>query len=62
MSLELRGNHYHDLLIEKDGIKRDLLSILNLDSHLENLIYEDRYINVIIADFTSYLIRPNLFL
>ncbi len=50
----VREKYFHDLIIQNDNIKYDLLSILNLPDDLSklNLIHEDRYINGIIADFT----------
>ena len=49
----VREKYFHDLIIQNDNIKYDLLSILNLPDDLSklNLIHEDRYINGIIADF-----------
>ncbi|AFM03964.1 hypothetical protein Fleli_1543 [Bernardetia litoralis DSM 6794] len=55
MSIDsVREKVFHDLVIQNDNIKRDLLSILNLEVDLSRLelIHEDKYINGIFADFT----------
>lgn len=45
---------YHDLIIQNDNIKKDILSIINSETDLSqlNLIHEDKYINGVYADFT----------
>lgn len=50
----IRERYFHDLIINNNNIKSDLLSILNLPDDLSNLnlIHEDKYINGITADFT----------
>lgn len=50
----VREKYFHDLLATHENIKTDLLSALDLPTDLThlNIIYEDRYINGIIADFT----------
>ncbi len=50
----------HNLIIERDSIKKNLLGILNLSTDLLKckLIHEDKYINGIYADFT--LVYDNL--
>jgi len=55
MSIDsVRERIFHDLVIQNDNIKQDLLSILNLETDLSRLelIHEDKYINGIFADFT----------
>lgn len=49
-----REMFYHDLIIQNDNIKKDILSIINSETDLSqlNLIHEDKYINGIYADFT----------
>ncbi len=49
-----REKHIHDLIIKNDDIKKDMLSLLNLEADLTKLelIHEDKYINGIYADFT----------
>lgn len=51
---KVREKYFHDLIIENDNVKYDLLSILGLPSDLSKLklIHEDRYINGIVVDFT----------
>ena len=57
-SILLQGNirerYFHDLVLQSENIKSDLLSALGLPADLTklHLIHEDRYINGIIADFT----------
>ncbi|VEG13671.1 hypothetical protein [Moraxella cuniculi] len=50
----IREKYFHDLVLQNENIKSDLLSVLKLPIDLTklNLIHEDRYINGIIADFT----------
>ncbi len=50
----IREKYFHDLVIQNDNIKADLLSALGLPNNLSELrlIHEDRYINNITADFT----------
>lgn len=49
-----REKHIHDLIIRNDDIKKDMLSLLNLEADLTKLelVHEDKYINGIYADFT----------
>lgn len=50
----VREKYFHDLIIENDYIKSNLLSILGLPDDLTclKLIHEDKFINGITADFT----------
>lgn len=50
----IRERYFHDLVLQNENIKSDLLSALNLPSDLNRLrlIHEDTYINGITADFT----------
>ncbi|MFB6349798.1 hypothetical protein ACFBZI_10230 [Moraxella sp. ZJ142] len=50
----VREKYFHDLVLQNENIKLDLLSTLELPMDLTRLtlIHEDRYINGIIADFT----------
>lgn len=50
----VRERYFHDLVLQNDNIKSDLLSALDLPADLTKLqlVHEDRYINGITADFT----------
>jgi hypothetical protein len=50
----IREKYFHDLIINNDNIKYDLLSLLGLPNDLSRLklVHEDKFINGIIVDFT----------